>query len=273
MEANPYWMLKLREIYPALGNREQRIADFVRDHLDTFLNLSIRDISRLTEASKSTVVRFCNHIGYGGLKEFKIHFYKNEKIPPVSSAVIEPGDSLEVLKVKIFSGCIRALQDSYQLIDTAVIEKAAAVLARANHIDIYGMGGSVSIANYLRHQLMKTGIRSSVYADADSQQLSLLQMEKRGAVVAISCAGVNSGIVTTLEKAKSRGVRTIAITNFPQSPLGRTADMVIQNTGGCFRGRDSNTYSRIAQLATVDFLYAAVSLKTGREQIFLPGAS
>jgi DNA-binding MurR/RpiR family transcriptional regulator len=272
MEMNPHWMLKLREIYPKLGAQEQKIADFIHAHLDTFLNLSILDISRRTETSKSTVVRFCNHIGYGGLKEFKIHFYKNEKIPPVPSATVEFTDTLEVLKGKIFSGCIWALQDSYQLINTAAIERAAAVLAKANHINIYGVGGSVSIANYLRHQLMKTGIRSSVYTDATSQQLSLIQMGNDGAVVAISCTGVHREIAATMKKAKNLGVHTIAITNFPNSSLGRTADIVIQNTGGCFCGYDHNTYSRIAQLATVNFLYAAVSLKTGREQIFLPKA-
>jgi DNA-binding MurR/RpiR family transcriptional regulator len=269
MEANPHWMLKLREVYPDLGSREQQVADFVCDHLDTFLNLSIHEISRMTGTSKSTVVRFCNHLGYGGLKEFKIHFYKSERIPPVSSALIEYTDTLDMVKAKIFSGCIKSLQDSYQLMNSAIIEDAAALMAKANHIDIYGLGGSVPIANYLRHQLMKTGIRSSVYANVDSQQLSLVQIGKKDAIVIISCTGVSRELVHVIEKAKKLKTGTIAITNFPNSPLGRIADIVIQNTGTCFCGNDNNTYSRLAQLATVDFLYIAVSLKTGRKQIFL----
>jgi DNA-binding MurR/RpiR family transcriptional regulator len=269
MEANPHWMLKLREIYQDLGSREQQVADFVCDHLDTFLNLSIHEISRLTKTSKSTVVRFCNHLGYGGLKEFKIHFYKSERITPVSSAVIEYTDTLDIIKAKIFSGCIKVLEDSYQLIDTAMIENATMMMAKANHIDIYGLGGSVPIANYLRHQLMKIGIRSSVYANVDSQQLSLVQMEKKDAIVVISCTGVSRELVHVIEKAKKLEVGTIAITNFPNSPLGRIADIVIQNTGTCFCGADNNTYSRFAQLVTVDFLYVAVSQRIGRKQIFL----
>jgi DNA-binding MurR/RpiR family transcriptional regulator len=269
MNANPRWLLKLREIYPNLGAKEQKIAHFIYKNIDTFLTLSIVDLSRLTGTSKSTIVRFCNHIGYAGLKEFKIHFYKNENIPRIPAAVVWT-DSLNTIKNKIFNGCIEALQDSYQLIDEQAIERAAAILAKAKHIDIYGLGGSVSIVDYLRHQLMKIGIRSSVYADTASQRLSLIQMGKNDAAVAVSCSGASGSIVDIMGAAKKLGVNVIAITNFPESPLGMIADIVIQNTGSLFYGDDTNTYSRLAQLATVNFLYIAVSQKTGKEQIFLP---
>jgi DNA-binding MurR/RpiR family transcriptional regulator len=268
MDANPHWLLKLREVYPKMGPQEQKIADFVYEHMDTFLTRSILELAQSTKTSKSTVVRFCNHMGYSGLKEFKIHFYNNEEIPPLPSAAVEYTDSLEMARDKIFSGCIRALQDSYQLTGIKIIENAAAILAGANHIDIYGLGGSVSIADYLRHQLMKIGIRSSVYADAASQQLSLTQMEKNDAVVAISCSGSSKEILSTIRAAKTLGVHIITITNFPKSPLGEAADLVIQNTGGRFCGDDNGTYSRIAQLATVNLLYVAVSIKINKEQIF-----
>jgi DNA-binding MurR/RpiR family transcriptional regulator len=93
-------------------------------------------------------------------------------------------------------------------------------------------------------------------------------MEKKDAIVVISCTGVSRELVHIVEKAKNLKAGTIAITNFPNSPLGRTVDIVIQNTGTRFCGNDNNTYSRLAQLATVDFLYIAISRNIGRKQIF-----
>jgi DNA-binding MurR/RpiR family transcriptional regulator len=136
-----------------------------------------------------------------------------------------------------------------------------------DHLDSYGSGGSVPIASYLRCRLRKTGIRSSVYANADPQQLSLIRMEKKDAIAVISWTGVSRELVHVVEKAKNLKAGTIAITDFPNSPLGRTADIVIQNTGTHFCGNGNKTYSRLAQLAAVDFLYIAIFRNIGWKQI------
>ena len=48
--------------------------------------------------------------------------------------------------------------------------------------------GAIQV-KHLRHQLMKLGIRSSVYSDTQSMQLSLSQQGENDVALGISCSG------------------------------------------------------------------------------------
>jgi len=266
-QATPDWVIRLRGLYDLLGPQEQKVADYILGNMDGFLEMSIARLAVDSGTSKSTIVRFCNRLGYKGLKEFKIRFCGNQDMPKSPETQVFWGDSLSVVKTKVFNGAIDTLRESYSMLDDTSVERAAEALYHAKNIDIYGQGGSTPIAMYLRHQLMKIGVRSSVYTDAQSQHLSLSQFGKGDVAVAISCSGESHEIVSAMEWVKSIGLFVIVMTDFPDSSLGRLADIVLCNTAGRFFEQDDNTFARIAQLATVDCLYLCVAMKMGPEAV------
>ena len=265
--SNPQWIIRLREIYDQLSVQEKNIADFMRKNVAMVLDLSITEIAQRTETSKSTVVRFCNHLGYSGFKEFKINYYGNIILPEVENTQVNWGDTVSEVKNKVFVGSISSLRDSFNTLDEKSLELAAEALKKANNIDIYGQGGSTPIALYLRHQLMKIGVRTSFYPDAQSQHLSISQFGKGDVIIAISCSGENSEIVDAMRWAKSLGIVLIVITNFPDSSLGKLADYCLCNTAGAFFEGDNNSYARVAQLATVDTLYLVLAMAMGKTTV------
>lgn len=264
----PQWEVRLRAMYGKLGVTEQRIADFLKMNTDRILEISIAEMAKEAQVSESTVVRFCRHLGYKGLKEFKIYFAQERNKP---SQAIDGGisfnDSLKELKSKVFQGSINALQDSLETLDEVELERAVEVLHLARNIDIYSIGGSTPIANYTRHQFMKIGVRTNVYNDKDSQRLSITQLSKDDVLIAISCSGETREIVESMEYAHEQGATIICITNSPNSHLARIADIRLINTGARFFRDDMNAYSRQAQLATVNILFAGVALRIGKTQV------
>ena len=265
--ANPPWIIKIRELQDQLSDKEKQIADFMYSNMSEVLDLSIGDIAKKSGTSKSTVVRFCNRLGYSGLKEFKIKFHGAATLPEIENTLVTWGDTVEEVKEKVFSGSINALRDSFMTLDTLAIESATDILKKAKNIDIYGQGGSTPIAMYLRHQFMKLGVRSSVYTDAQSQHLSLSQFGKGDVAIAISCSGESPEIVAAMRWAKELGILVITITNFPDSTLGKLADFCLCNTAGPFFGEDKNSFARMAQLATVNVLYLVLAVKMGKSSV------
>ena len=249
-----------------IGLAEKRVAAYVRAHGREIISIPLSEISRACNVSDATVVRFCRHLGYKGLKDFKIALASEQNVAQQSADLpIDWNDTLPQLKEKVFAGCIKALQcSSVTLSDTAVI-RAVEALNKADNIDVYAVGGSVPIASYLRHQLMKLGIRSSVYSDSQSMQLSFSQLGENDVALAISCSGKTQEVVRALSSAASLGATTLCLTNSKQSPLAREASISMITSGNRFFGEDYNTYSRLSQLAVVDILYAGLIVMRGQQ--------
>jgi DNA-binding MurR/RpiR family transcriptional regulator len=269
-EINPQWNAKLRELYANFGDQERKVADFVYSHHSDFLDYSIMDIVEETDVSKSTIIRFCNKLGFSGLKDFKVHFYLTSFSPfaLTDSIQIEFDDDFARIKDKIFSGCIESLMHTKAILDMIEVQKATDLLLSANTIYLYGYGGSAPNILYFVHKLMELGLKCQAFHDPQSTRLSISQIQKKDVVFAISCGGKSETVVEAVKWAKQLGVPSISITNCPNSPLGKLSDIVLENTGGVFQTGDFNTYSRMSQLATIDILFAFMIKKIGREKFF-----
>jgi len=65
--------------------------------------------------------------------------------------------------------------------------------------------------------------------------------------------------VEALEEAAKHGATTVAVTNFPRSPLARTADLVLTTAARETTYRSGAMASRIAQLTVIDCLFIGVA--------------
>lgn len=262
------WEARLRSVYGAMGEAERKVAAYFQEKAFDLLVQPISQIAQSLQVSEATVVRFCRHVGFSGLKEFKIALAKEQ-----SSAIrrtqglIQWGDDMEAVKSKVFAGSMQVMGDSLALLDVGELQRAVKALRAAKYIDVYGLGGSVPIADYMRHQFMKIGVRTNLFVDAQSQHLSLSQITGEDVVVAISCSGETGEIVNAARWARGQGCTTIAITSHPRSSLAQAADILLLTAGGPFFLSGRNTLSRFAQLAVVNVLYVGIGMEMGREEV------
>ena len=77
--------------------------------------------------------------------------------------------------------------------------------------------------------------------------------------IGISHTGTTVEVIEALEEAAKHGATTVAVTNFPRSPLAKTADLVLTTAARETTYRSGAMASRIAQLTVIDCLFIGVA--------------
>ena len=246
------------EIQPnAPLSAEQRVAAFIAANQNRILQMQLSEISDACHVSDATVVRFCRHAGYKGLKDYKIAMaHAPETASP--ALPVTGGEPLPELMRGLISGCMQALKMTGDQLSPEVVLRAVRAISASGNLDVYACGGSVPIASYLRHQLIKMGIRTGVYSDRTSMLLSQSRLSGKDAVLAISSTGTTKDVVDALKSARAAGAVTICITAHPESPLAAASHILLPAPGDQFLG--NNTYSRLSQMAVADVLYAGLAV-------------
>ncbi|MBQ9299556.1 MAG: MurR/RpiR family transcriptional regulator [Clostridia bacterium] len=234
---------------------EQRVAIFMADHGRDILDMPLSQISAACGVSDATVVRYCLHAGYKGLKDFKIAMARASG-DGGNTHILRGDEPLPELQQRLFAGCMDALRATALQLSSGEMRRALRAIADSDHLDVYACGGSQPIAAYLRHQLIKLGIRTGVYSDRTSMLLSQSRLGSRDTVLSISSSGRTQDVNDAQASAREAGALTICITAQPESPLAAVSDIVLLAAGDHFLG--NNTYSRLSQLAVVDLLYAGL---------------
>ncbi len=138
--------------------------------------------------------------------------------------------------------------------------KVVAAVVKAPRVDLYGFG---------RERLR--GARPAAEAAPDPPGRVRLVGRARGAdqsaallgesdvAIGISHTGTTVEVVEALEEAAKHGATTVAVTNFPRSPLARTADLVLTTAARETTYRSGAMSCRIAQLTVIDCLFIGVA--------------
>jgi 6-phospho-3-hexuloisomerase len=108
----------------------------------------------------------------------------------------------------------------------AMIDLLVDVYRRGAKVLIMGAGRSGLVGRAFGMRLMHLGYHVYILGD------TIVPSIGRGdAVIAISGSGRTQLIVTAAETAKKVGAKVVAITSFPDSPLARLADVVVEVPG------------------------------------------
>lgn len=106
-------------------------------------------------------------------------------------------------------------------------------------IFVVGAGRSGLVAKAFAMRLLHLGFNVYVIGE------TILPKSSPGDIlVAISGSGQTKLVVSAAEVAKSVGVRVVAITTYPDSPLGKLADIVVRVPGRTKSAREDDYVSR-----------------------------
>ena len=267
--AIPLWEVQVRRSLNKLSASENRIADYVLNAPESVLSGSVRELAQNNGVSEATVVRFLHHIGYAGLKDFKIAISEERvldrgRIP--DDFALRPSDTMHDIKCKVFSGCMEALGDTLDLLDDAEFEKAVDVLARASYIEIFGIGGAAAAARSALHNFRKIGIRVNYTASFNFEHMQPAHFDAGDAVIAISRSGETRDVVESVKIAKQKGAVVIAISNIGESSLSKLADCRLVATSRARMFSGDSIYERMAGIAVIHALYAGVAIRKGTQK-------
>jgi DNA-binding MurR/RpiR family transcriptional regulator len=253
--------VRIQGTYSSLRTAEQRVADFILKHPDELIYLTVTELAEKTNTSESTVVRLCQKIGYKGYQEFKIMLAR-DLVEPTNAiyAAIEPGDSLQTIKTKVFQANAQALRDTIEVLTDAELELAVRAIATARRVEVYGVGGSNPLALDAYHKFLKLGIAVVALSDGDMMAMSSSLLQKGDVALGISHTGASRDVTDALSNAQRNGATTICITHRSTSPITKVADIKLFTAAKQTAFRSDASSSRIAQLTIIDTLYVGVAL-------------
>ena len=258
-------MERVQHLQHELSPAEQRVATLVLEHPRKVLGEPIAEIARLAEVSQPTVIRFCRSLGFLGLADFKLKFASSlTGTIPVRHSQVRISDSTHELSAKVIDNTVSAILKFRDQLDVASIDRAIALLRKANRVEFYAMGNSRVVALDGQHKFFRFRIPTSSYGDSHLFTLAAGLLQQGDVVIAISNSGELPELLAAVDTARAAGADVIAITG-SKSALAKKASICL----AVDHSEDSTTFlsmiSRILQLLLIDIMSVGISLGAQEE--------
>jgi DNA-binding MurR/RpiR family transcriptional regulator len=210
------------------------------------------------------VTRFCLALGLTGYAELRLALAAESGRSSTSwergaGAEVGANDSLgEVLRTLLRADA-RALEDTVAELDVQALGEAVRAISDARRIDLYAVSGSATVAEDLRLRLHRIGRGANNWSDVHNALTSAALLGAGDVAIGLSHSGETVEVLEPLQRAGSQGARTVAITNYPRSPIARAADIVLITAARDVTFRTGGPAGRHAQMIVLDALYIGVA--------------
>jgi DNA-binding MurR/RpiR family transcriptional regulator len=260
----PSPLVRIRSLLPGLAKAEQRVAHVVLEDPGGVARRSITEVAESAGTSETTVTRFCKAVGVSGYPELRIALAADTARAEARTnrdmgGDIDPSDDLTQVVGKVAFADARAVEETAEQLDIAALRHVVEAIAGAGRVDVYGVGASAFVALDLQQKLHRIGRVCFAWSDTHIMLTSAAVLSPGDVAVGISHTGATTDTVEALREARDKGAVTVAITNFPRSPISEVADYVLTTAARETTFRSGATASRIAQLTVIDCVFIGVA--------------
>jgi DNA-binding MurR/RpiR family transcriptional regulator len=264
--------VRVRALLPSLSPAEQRVAQVVLQDPAEAATLTITELADRAQTSETTVIRFCRALGFTGYPELRLTLATEAgraeggaSSRRVVGSDISPEDDLAQVVEKIAYADATAVEDTAAQLDTEVLRQVVEAIVAARRVDIYGVAASAFVGADFQQKLHRIGRTAFAWSDVHIMLTSAALLGPGDVAIGISHTGTTNDTIEALTEAGRRGATTVALTNFPKSPITRIADHVLTTAARETTFRSGAMSSRIAQLTVVDCVFVGVAQRTFAE--------
>ncbi|MFF2195387.1 MurR/RpiR family transcriptional regulator [Streptomyces sp. NPDC058157] len=260
---------RIRSLEARLPEAQRALAAFI---LDDPAGVAARTILELAEAvgvSTGSVTRLCRALGLTGYAQLRLALAAEQGARDARATwrddigtdigEHDPMDRVAEMVAATVSGVVTRTVEG---LDLAVLEDAAGRIAAAARIEVFGVGGSATMACEFQQRLYRIGMPVWSWSDTHVALTGAAVLGRGDVAVVLSHSGSTREPREVLAEAASRGATTIAVTNDPASPLAARAELVLATCVRATGLRAEAVLARHAQMAVLDMLYIAVAQRT-----------
>jgi len=248
--------------YPRLTAALRGFADFVISEPLTAARLSVHAAGREAGVSVATANRFARTLGYSGYPEFRSELIKSfepayEPVRRLSVNLRKQATSLEIMRESLQLD-VQNIEATLRNLSKASCERAVAMILEAQRIFVAGLDNSGHLAMLLANGLELYCQNVHTVGNVGGALASVRKLTRFGRadlIVAIAFPRYLNDTVKLTALAKRRGVKVIAITDRPSSPLVELADVALY----VHAERQFAATSDASVLSVIEALCAAVA--------------
>ena len=226
--------LDLKEVvhskYPSLPENQRKVADFLLQHAREIAFLPIAEIEQRSGASKATVVRLSQSLGFTGYNELRAQLRErvqsqiqtNERFPLLGST-----DHEEALTIVAHQD-VRNINQTINNLDKDAFHSVAAMILKASHVYTMGLGISSLMSQILAYSLNQVAVRATSFVHDYATFLEQLAfVSTADLLIAFSFPPYSKETVDAVNAAHGKGIPVVAVTDKVTSPITFVSQKVI----------------------------------------------
>lgn len=260
--AGPEALRRLALYRERAGAAERRVIDVVCRDPAHVLIMTAGEIAHLSGVSEATVARVWQKAGFTGFEDMRAQLARDlgEAVTAIHEE-ITPDDDPGTILHKVFQSNAVALTDTLATVPPQAVSEAVALLERADTVLVCGVGNSGLLAEDAQQKWLRVGLRVYAATDTAAQAVHAALLGPSDVVVALSHSGTSRSVWETVQVARGRGAKVIAITRRTASPLSERADVVLPTAARETAFRSEAMSSRLCMLSIVDSLFVALAMR------------
>ncbi|MGI5130366.1 MurR/RpiR family transcriptional regulator [Pseudonocardia sp. CA-107938] len=251
----------IRSVLPSLLPTERAVATVFLEQPDAVVEMSSQQVADAAGASRATVVRTCQSLGYSGYQQLRVLLARDAgpRRGPAPAA-----DGPGPIVASTFQQVADSVPGMLALLDHADVARAVDALATARRVVVIGNGLSAPLAADTAGRFGGIGRPAEAPADVIAQQIAARQLGPADVALVISGSGASRSTVQATEAARLAGATVVVVTAFARSPVVAAADvaLVVGMSDLTFREELTLT-SRIPQVILLEGLVAALADRLG----------
>ena len=235
--ADDDFLARIAAAQTTLTPKAARVAEFIGQDYVRAAFMTTREIADVAGVSRATVERFLTALGYASYDAFRAALQDrvNFDLSAVEHLRMTPDDSRTVgaLLQRIIDRDVASLQDLARSVSEEDLDRFIEAILAAERITIVGVRFVGPLAEYFRYSLRKILPNVQAFLHADSALYDDLRlMGERDLLIALAFARYSAELVELLRYARRRGLRVLAITDAPISPVVPVAELTLFARGG-----------------------------------------
>ncbi len=240
-------LLKIKGMLDQLSASERKLADFILDNSNLLRDYSSQQLADAVGISQSSVVKFCQKLGYKGYPDLKLAITEavvtattlQREAPENNAELSGLAQLAEQLQQSLWQG----LRGLLTINPESRLQQAAKLLQQARQILLAGSAHSAVVAADMQSRLLELGKLALFHSDP-AVSLQLARTLPEGSIVLlISDSGENADLLRLEKYAKRRQLQIISLTRFQTSAQSAVADVTLFTL-------DTETDEHLARLVT-----------------------
>ncbi|MCR4402346.1 MAG: MurR/RpiR family transcriptional regulator [Firmicutes bacterium] len=254
--------VKIKRVYDSLNSAERKAAEFVLQNPKSVVEMGIAEVARAAGCSTATLSRFARRIGYENYREFRTALEPTSE--PGGGGFypdVQPSDDYGDILRKVFQSSVRTIEHTLAAIDVDEYRRVLEALSSASRVVFFAIGDAAAVAHAGCYKFARIGYQTSYSSDPDVSLVTGSLLRRGDMAVGISHSGQTTTVIRALKQSKKAGATTVAITNFPLSPIVRIADHVLLTAAFAESSTGELMAHRVAQLCVLEALWVGVLQK------------
>jgi DNA-binding MurR/RpiR family transcriptional regulator len=250
---------------PAMPAAMQRMGQAVLAHPFRAATLNIDEFAGEVAVSIATANRFARALNFAGYPQFRAELARGFEaiLAPVESlrSNLKQPTGTQQAMVASLRETVANLEHTLQALQHQPCEQAVSLIAEAEQVLTLGWGSSAYLAGVLQHELEPLCSRVGSLAQAGGPSHAARQLVKRGPrdlLIALAFPRYVEDTIALTRLARERGVKVLALTDEPSSPLVPLADVTLY----AHVSRQVAPTSNATVLALLEALVAALAHRT-----------